>query len=257
MATKTKTKLLQAFGRNIWFADGPVVNFYGFSYPTRMVAIKLQDNCAWLWSPIQYSEELATEIERLCGPIRHIVSPNKIHWLFLKMWSEIFPKAKLYASPGLSERKIACDLPFDTVLNDSPDASYASDIDQVIFKSPMDEVVFFHKCSKTVIFCDLIQRFPESRGWKGWLMTADGLVGERGSTPKEWRFLFWWTGKLDAARLSLEKVLYEWQPERLIIAHGHCASSNATQIIDHCLTWIPRDCAPSRERCCGCGRQSG
>ena len=56
----------------------------------------------------------------------------------------------------------------------------------------MEEVVFFHRLSRTAIFCDLVQRHDPARitGWKGFLMRLDGLVGEHGSTPREWRATF-------------------------------------------------------------------
>jgi hypothetical protein len=115
----------------------------------------------------------------------------------------------------------------------------------------MDEVVFFHRCSKTVIFCDLIQRFDVSTmsAWNRWLLKLDDLAGPHGSTPREWRFCFWWSGTLSQAKSTLEqKVLQEWQPCRLIIAHGECASQHADVIVKYNLRWM----RPVREKftCC-------
>ncbi len=168
--------------------------------------------------------------------MRHIVSPNKIHHLFLAEWANRLPEALLYAPPGLAQRKP--DLRFDAELGDEPVAAWAADIDQVIFRGSlaMEEVVFFHRESRTAIFCDLIQRHPETAmtGWKGMLMKLDSLVGEHGSTPREWRASFLRRSKARAAR---EKVL-SWNPERLLIAHGECAQTNASKIIEEALSWI-------------------
>ena len=71
-------------------------------------------------------------------------------------------------------------------------------------------------------------------GWKGMLMRLDGLVGDQGSTPREWRASFLRRGKGRAAR---EKVL-SWKPDRLLIAHGNCAQTGATEIIERALGWI-------------------
>jgi hypothetical protein len=100
----------------------------------------------------------------------------------------------------------------------------------------MEEVAFFHRASRTAIICDLIQRHPESKmsGWKGMLMRLDGLVGDKGSTPREWRASFLRRGATRAAR---EKVL-GWDAERLLIAHGKCAQTDATAIIARALSWI-------------------
>jgi hypothetical protein len=100
----------------------------------------------------------------------------------------------------------------------------------------MKEVVFFHRQSCCAIVCDLIQRHPEVNmtGWKGRLMRMDSLVGEQGSTPREWRASFL---KRGAARVAREKLL-SWNPERLLIAHGDCAQTGASEIITDALSWI-------------------
>jgi hypothetical protein len=98
------------------------------------------------------------------------------------------------------------------------------------------EVVFFHKASRTAIFCDLIQRHTASsqQGWKGLLMKLDGLVGERGSTPREWRASFLLRRQAGTAR---DQVI-AWSAERLLIAHGECAQADAAGIIRSALSWI-------------------
>lgn len=227
--------MLNEFGPSIYAADGPTVSFYGFDYPTRMVVVRLSDGSAWVWSPVALSDALINSVDAV-GPVRHIVSPNKIHHLFLAEWAEHWPEARVYAPPGLAHRRR--DLRFDEELGDEPTSAWAADIDQVIFRGSlaMEEVVFFHRASRTAIICDLIQRHPEATmtGWKGMLMRLDSLVGEHGSTPREWRASFLRRGKARAAR---EKVL-SWKPDRLLIAHGDCAQTRATSIIDHALSWI-------------------
>lgn len=227
--------MLEEFGPSLYLADGPVVSFIGFAYPTRMAVARLSDGGVWVWSPVALTDELANAVDAI-GPVRHIVSPNKIHHLFLKEWAERWPDARVYAPPGLAKRKP--DLSFDAELGDEPESAWAADIDQVIFRGSvaMEEVVFFHRPSRTAIVCDLIQRHPESQmtGWKGKLMRLDGLVGEQGSTPREWRASFLRRGPARAAR---EKVI-GWSPERLLIAHGDCAQNNAAEIIREALSWI-------------------
>lgn len=225
----------ETFGPSLYVADGPTVSFYGFPYPTRMALIRLADASAWVWSPVALSEGLARAVDAI-GPLRHIVSPNKLHHLFLREWSERWPDARLHAPPGLARKKLG--LRFAAELGDAPDPAWAADIDQVIFRGSfaMEEVVFLHRASGTAIFGDLIQRFPEpvAAGWKGMLLRLDGLVGGRGSTPREWRATFLRRGPARAAR---ERVL-GWKPDRLLIAHGECAQSGAAQIIGRALSWI-------------------
>ncbi|MGI9247565.1 MAG: DUF4336 domain-containing protein, partial [Woeseiaceae bacterium] len=164
-------KMLQEFGPSLYMADGPNVSFYGFPYPTRMAVARLSDGTAWVWSPVELTDELFDAVNTI-GPVSHIVSPNKIHHIFLAEWAERFPDARVFAPPGLAQRR--SDLHFDAELGDDPDPAWAADIDQVIFRGSlfMEEVTFFHRASRTAIICDLIQRHPEATitGWKGTLM---------------------------------------------------------------------------------------
>jgi hypothetical protein len=227
--------MLEEFGPGLYVADGPTVSFYGFPYPTRMAAAKLSNNVVWVWSPVALTEELVNAVDAI-GPVRYIVSPNKIHHLFLGEWVERWPDARLYAPPGLAQKRP--DLHFDAELADEPDPAWAADIDQAIFRGSfaMEEVAFFHRSSRTAIIGDLVQRFQESSisGWKGMLMRLDGLVGEHGSTPREWRASFF---RRAAARKARDKLL-GWKAKRLLIAHGECSQSKATAILTEALGWL-------------------
>ena len=227
--------MLQEFGPSLYMADGPTVPFFGFPYSTRMAVARLSDGSAFVWSPVALTDALAGAVEAI-GPVGHIVSPNKLHHLFLGDWAERWPEARLHAPPGLVRKRP--DLRFDAELGDAPDPAWAADIDQVIFRGSfaMEEVAFFHRTSRTALICDLVQRHPEAAmtGWRGVLMRLDGLVGARGSTPREWRASFLRRGPARAAR---DQVL-GWQAERLLIAHGDCAESNATAILADALAWI-------------------
>jgi Domain of unknown function (DUF4336) len=227
--------MLDQFGPFLYVANGPAVSFFGFPYPTRMAVARLSDDSVWVWSPIALAPELAEEVQSI-GPVRHIVSPNKLHHLSLKAWADRWPDARLHAPPGLARKEPA--LHFDSELGDNPDPAWSADIDQVVFHGSfaMTEVVFFHRASRTAIIGDLIQRFSDAdiSGWKKAVMRLDDLVGEHGSTPREWRASFLDRG---AARSALQRVL-AWNPERLLIAHGSCAKTGATEIIKEALGWV-------------------
>ena len=227
--------MLEEFGPSLYVADGPTVSFLGFPYPTRMAVARLSDGSAWVWSPIALTPELERAVDSI-GPVCHIVSPNKIHHLFLKEWVERWPEARLHAPPGLARRKPG--LRFDAELGDEADPAWAADIDQTIFRGSiaMEEVAFFHRPSRTAIFCDLVQRHDpaQMKGVKGMLMRLDGLVGDSGSTPREWRASFLRRRPARAARAQA----LAWEPEKLVIAHGACAHENATQILAQSLAWM-------------------
>jgi hypothetical protein len=131
-----------------------------------MAVARLSDGSAWVWSPVALTDDIV-DFMHTFKSVDHIVSPNKIHHLFLDQWHDEWPDARMYAPPGLARRKP--DLRFDSELEDGPDPAWENDVDQVIFHGSlaMEEVVFFHRESRTAIVCDLIQRHPEETmtGW--------------------------------------------------------------------------------------------
>eukprot|EP00978_Attheya_sp_CCMP212_P008680 scaffold20416_cov51-Attheya_sp.AAC.4 len=176
---------------------------------------------AWIWLPVQWSEELGKQIEEKAGP----------------EWSQKYPNAKVYAPPGLEGWSVVQDVVFHQELNDEAPEEFDVDVEQVIFRGScfMEEVVFFHKVSSTCIVGDLIQRHAPSDGWKGFLMKLDDLVGSTGSTPREWRWSFW---NRTPIRESRDKIISEWKPKKLLIAHGENATENATPVIKNALKWM-------------------
>ncbi len=193
------------------------------------------DRDLWVWSPIALGDALAQDVAAL-GPVRHLVSPNKLHHLSLGAWQRRFPEARLYASPGLARKRP--DLAFDAELSDAPESAWAEDIDQVIFRGSffMDEVVFFHRASHTALVTDLVQRLDprETPGWRGLLMRLNGLVGENGSTPREWRASFW---NRRAGRAARDMAL-AWKPQRLVVAHGMGVEKDARDVLARALSWL-------------------
>lgn len=227
--------MLKELARDVWIADGPCVPFFGFPYPTRMTVVRLRDGSLWVWSPIQLSAQLKDAVNQH-GPVRHLVSPNKLHHLYLGEWVQAWPDARLYASPGLARRRR--DLSFDVELGDAADPAWSADIDQVVVHGSivMDEVVFFHGASRTAIIADLVQRFDGAtlHGWRRLIMALDGLVGVNGSTPREWRLSFW----NRAAARRAKRTILAWNPERVIIAHGGWVAENGRDVLERAFAWM-------------------
>ena len=227
--------MLLQFGPEIWTADGPVVSFHGFAYPTRMAVIRLSDGSLFVWSPVALSDPLRASIDSL-GPVRHLVSPNALHHLFLTEWKSAYPAARLYAPPRLRRKRK--DLAFDAELAAAAQREWASDVDQVILRGSfaLTEVVFFHLHSRTVLFADLIQNFPRDwfKGWRGVVARLGGIVAPNPGAPRDWRATF-----LDrrAARAALDQIL-AWPIELVLIAHGDLPPTGNTAFVRSAFTWL-------------------
>jgi hypothetical protein len=228
--------VLRQTGPELWIADGPAVQFLGlFPYPTRRAVARLRDGGLWVWSPIELDPALEAALATL-GPVRHLVEPNKLHHLPLAAWVDRYPEAQLHPAPGLAKKRP--ELPWQAELGDDAPAAWDGQVDQLVFRgSPLlVELFFFHRASRTLLVCDLVQRFDPATlsGWRGWLMRIDGLVGPDGGAPRELRASFW---RRRAARAALGRAL-AWDPQQLVIAHGVLPQENGRDALSHAFRWL-------------------
>lgn len=83
---------LEQIHHALWLVEGEIVSFWGFPYPTRSVIARLSSGDLWVWSPVRLSPDLRAELAEL-RPVRHLVSPNKLHHLYLAQWRAAYPQA--------------------------------------------------------------------------------------------------------------------------------------------------------------------
>lgn len=231
--------MLQELGPDLWIADGGVVSFFGFDYPTRMAVIRLEDGGLWLWSPIEIDPEIEKEVRAL-GPVRHLVSPNKLHHLFLAGWKNRFPDAELWGTASTIAR--FTDLHFSGALGDHSPPQWAGQIDQYYFdNSPfLDELIFFHRKSRTAIIADLSQPFSPAflkKHWPWWLRRIAKLarmVEGWGYPPIEVRLSF---RHRRAARAKV-RALIDAGPERVVVAHGESVRSGGASFLHRAFSWL-------------------
>jgi len=228
--------MLRSFGHEIWTADGSnVVAMLGFHYPTRMAIIRLSDRGLFVWSPVALTDGLRAEVDAL-GDVRHLVAPNSLHHLFIGDWKQAYPNARLYAAPGLREKRK--DVAFDDDLGDAPTSDWAAEIDQVIVEGNAitREVVFFHRASATVIFTDLIQQLPGNwfSGWRALIARWDLMLGPEPTVPRKFRMAF---KDRRATRSSLQRIR-AWPSERVLMAHGTPITENGQAFIQKAFDWL-------------------
>ncbi len=226
---------LQQFGEEIWIADGPSVVSAGFRYPTRMALVRLEDGGPFAWSPIALSPALRDAVDAL-GEVHFLATPTKMHHLSLAMWRNAYPRAVLYAAPGLRERRL--EIGFDEDLGDEPARGWAGQIDQVIMRGNAiaEEVVFFHRKSRTILIADLLQNFPHGwfTGLQALIARLDGMIGPTPRTPNKFRLAF---RDRPAARAALQFIL-DWPTEKVLMAHGAPVHENGRAFIAQAFSWL-------------------
>ena len=225
---------LQQFAENIWLVDGPIVRDMGMYFTTRMTVVKLSDGAIWISSPVPVSYATLNAISDL-GEIRYLIAATPRHVWRLDSWHTLFPKAELWASPRSIFTLKKGPLPITGYLDDTPNAAWAADLDQLSF-AELSEVLFFHKASRTVMLDDLIQRNPilKDKPLTNLIFKLEGVRAPEGGVPLDMKLLF---RKRRSVRRSLEKLL-AWDFDKLIIAHGACIESGAKQYVENAFRWL-------------------
>ncbi len=240
--------VLKPVAEGIWLVDGPLVSMAlgptSLAFPTRMVVVRLGDGGLFLWSPTALSDELAAQVDAL-GPVRHLISPNKIHYAHIGDWQRRYPEATSWASTGVRERARSqkIDVRFDADLGDDPEPAWADDLDQLIIRGGrfLDEVVFLHRTSRTLILADLIENLeePKIRGRFGrWLFRLAGAVDPDGKMPLDLRLTF--LGRRERIRPTVQRMI-AWEPERILLAHGRWYDRDGAAELRRAFRWVGID----------------
>ncbi len=235
---------LKPVAEDLWIVDGPIsrMAMYGTSlpFPTRMTVIRLGSGELFLHSPTALVDSLRAELDRL-GPVRHLVSPNKIHYASIAAWKAAYPDAIAWASPGVRERAASqrISVTFDQELGDAPEPAWAADIDQLVFHGSrfLEEVVFLHRKSRTLLLADLIENFERSRiGFaQRLLVRLAGSADPDGKAPLDLRVTF--LGHKPQARECLRRM-EAWKPERIILGHGRWYPSGGERELQRAFRWL-------------------
>ena len=231
--------MLMSLGRDLWTVDGGIVSFFGVAYPTRMVVVRLEGGGLWVWSPVKLTSALKDHVSEL-GAVRHLVSPNKLHHLFLGEWQAAFPEARLW---GTASTIAKCKtLNFHGALADAPPPDWSGQIDQFYFNNSafMDELLFYHRASRTAIIADLSQTFSEAflaQHWPWWMRPIARLskmVEGWGYPPIDYRISF---RHRDSARRKI-RALISLHPEHVVPAHGEIVRTNGETFLLRAFSWL-------------------
>ncbi len=226
---------LQTHHDDLLWSQGRPLRFFGLELGTRMAVIKLVDGSLFLHSPTRLDDETRTALDEL-GKVRHVVSPNKLHHLFIADYAAAYPEARLYASPGLKKRRPH--IRFHGELDDYAPAAWSGEIDQLVFRGHpwMQEVLFFHRASRSLLVADLLMYFREEAAPMTRLLTRSfGMYGKP-SLPTDFR---WTITDRQAARRSVARIL-DWDFDRVLLPHGRIIAKNGKRAVRQAFAWLFR-----------------
>jgi hypothetical protein len=212
---------LKEWADGVWIAEAPL-RFFGVPLGTRMTVVRLPDGSLLLHSPIELSPRLRAQVDSL-GPVQHIVSPNKLHHLFLGAAFAAYPAARLYAPPGLVEKRPV--FAGAELLSDEAPAAWQGVLEPLVVRGSflMQEVVFLHPKSRTLVVADLCENFGPHSPWLTRVVARLGRMYDRPRMPPDWRYTF---RDRAARRASFERLL-GWDFDRVILAHGALLTTGA------------------------------
>lgn len=223
---------MRQLAEDLWVVDRPL-RFNGLALGTRMSIVRLRDGSLFLHSPVALDDDLRAALLRLGTP-RHAIAPNRFHHLFIGDYRRAFPQVRLYAAPGLPEKRR--DLAFDAVLSDEPEPQWAEALDQACFKGlpVVSEVVFHHRPSRTLLMCDLAFNLgPEAPLMTRIALRMVGGYGRLGPTRVEKLLI----RDRAAARASLGRIL-AWDFDRVIVTHGTVLESGGREALRSGYRWL-------------------
>lgn len=218
--------MLTEIGQGLSYAEGEV-RFYGARLMTRMSVVALPGGGCAVISPLLPSPSLLGALRAL-GPVRHLISPNKIHNQGLPGMAATFPGAQIWASPGLPERLPG--LVYAGTLGDAPHPDWAPVLDQHLTRGNLffSEVAFFHRASRTLILADLVENVTKTT-MSGGLARAAARAGRILGRPLPSPEFRMYTDDAEAAQAGMEAIA-AWPFERILMAHGEIIAENAHEV---------------------------
>ncbi|BFZ56702.1 hypothetical protein PYCC9005_003750 [Savitreella phatthalungensis] len=222
--------------------SGPFSRFGLFKIGARATAVKLRDNSLLIFSPVAWSEEVESALEKLSGSkptrVSYLVAPDREHYLQLRDYSQRFPEAKLIGVkelpeklPGVTWHKVYGEAKYDNV-----EPGFADEFDVAYVSGHLNhELVLLHKASRTLIEADLLFNLPateqyegvsSSAGILGWLSPFRHLKADSGSHR-------WFNANMAAKdKPAFKREIQEiarWQFDRIVPCHGEVIETNAKE----------------------------
>jgi hypothetical protein len=216
----------------VWCAEAPFGKL-GVNFGARMTVARLPSGDLWVHSPIGLSAELKRSLDAL-GPVRHLVSPSRFHYMHVPEFARAYPEARLHAVPGSLKRLKRLGAP--RLLEDAPDTEWGGVFAQGTVRGSAlyDEVDFVHLPSRTLVVTDLCFNIPPDSSWMTRLAASSFDVLGRLSPSRSFR---WFLRDRDAMRATLERIL-SWDFDRVTVAHGAVVPTGGKSAFRGAFAWL-------------------
>ncbi|KAJ8519425.1 hypothetical protein ONZ45_g3637 [Pleurotus djamor] len=210
--------------KGVWTFSCPFARLGVIPFGGRSTAIKLSDGGLWVIASTPLNEETKAKLDEL-GPVKYIVSPDGVHYLFLSEFKKAYPSAKLFGTQMAVDNCKDKTLKFDGIWGtDLPETKYAfePEIQACYFSGFKNrDVAFLHPASKTLVQADLLLNLPPTEQYSK--SKSSGYSPSWAHiNPYHWLHpkLLWQIGEDKAAMRRDAKTVDGWDFERIIPCHG-------------------------------------
>lgn len=220
---------MERFADDIWLA-ARTQRFWGVEVGTRMCVVRMGDGL-FVHCPVALDESTRREVDAL-GEVRSVVAPSLFHHLYVGEWMRAYPKASVWACPGLEKKR--SDLAWTGVLGDAAMPEWRDALDQAPLTARFEhEIVFFHRATRTLICADALlnlRRLPS-------LVTRAVAVMMRNTAPG-----LGWMERVavrDRAlgRRQADRIL-DWDIDGIVLAHGDLVAHGGREAFRAAYAWV-------------------
>lgn len=225
---------LAPFSNSIWTATTPI-RFAGTLFPHVMTLVRLAPGDLVIHSPCRPSDRLVSEIAAL-GRVTDIIAPNWFHDLYLSEYRALYPCARFWGPRFLKRlHKSSIDDPLEGV--DRP--PWAKELPYVTLSGwfSFDESVFCHVASRTLIVADLLMNVVADAQTPTFTKLGYWFFGLHGQL-KVFPILKWFGLTSRASLRRVREQIFEWGPERLIVAHGKPIAHDVASQLREAFSWL-------------------
>lgn len=205
---------LVSHGADLWTLPQPF-RVGGLHLGLRTTIVRLPSGRLWVLSPGPLPDADASAVSAL-GEVAALVAPNAFHHLYVKVYRDTFPGARVFASPGLMARQKA----FRGVerLTEAPPPLWTGALEQTFVGGMprLQEFVFLHPASRSLMLTDLCFNLTGSpSGLTRTLMRLNGAYGRLGPS----RYAKYLMKDRAAVAEAVQRML-SWDFDRVIVSHG-------------------------------------
>ncbi|KAG6902053.1 hypothetical protein C0995_005110 [Termitomyces sp. Mi166 len=208
--------------KNVWTFSRPFARSGFIPFGGRSTAIKLKSGGVWVLASTPLEPETKAKIDEL-GPVKYIVSPDAVHYLFLGEFKKAYPEAKMIAPVEVVDR--LSDLKFDGAWGRDPPSmlyGFEDEIKACFFSGFKNkDIAFLHVESKVLIEADLLFNLPAKEQYSK-SSSSPNLPFIGGLSPNSWVHtrMIRSLGVNKEAMKRDARIVASWNFEKIIPCHG-------------------------------------